>query len=194
MSILRYKATWFALQSVVLGAPLLVGLVDPQQWFVFPPMGDEILMWQTCTFVIASLAGLLPIILTPKKGHKFLLVSLFVLILVSCTAYIWQRSARVVPIPIASGDILHVIKGERRTDLSPYYRELPDRDLIEYAGLHDSELEHVYTATSLLCARWYVFLPFVALLSSVECLLGMLSAIFVGLDGSATVSQSNAGP
>ena len=181
MSIWRYKRSWLALQSVVLSAPLLRGFVDPQG-LVFPPMGDDIMMWQTCTLLIASVSGLLPIILTPKKGQKLLLVFLFFLIIGSCGAYIWQRSARVVPIPIASGGTLRVIKGERRTDLSTHYRDLPDRDLIEYAGLRDAELQNVYTVASLSRARWYVFLPFASFLSLVEYLLGTLAAIHIESD------------
>lgn len=175
MSIWRYKARWFALQFAVLAAPLLIGVCDPQQGFVFPPIGDEIRVWQWCTLVIASVAGLLPIVLTPKKS-RLVTVFLFVLICVSGIAYIWQQSVRVVPIPIAAGDTLHVIKGERRTDLSPAYRDLSDRDLIEYAGLHDADLQSVYTAPSLVIARYYVFLPFVAFLSLVEYLLGTLAS------------------
>ena len=178
MSIWRYKARWFALQLAVLGAPLLKGLIDPQQGFAFPPMGDEILMWQSCTLVIASLAGLIPIRLTPKKEQPILVAFLFVLILVSGAAYIWQHSVRVVPIPVASGDTLHVIRGERRADLNSRYRDLPDSDLIEYTGLHDVNLQSIYTARSLVRARFCVFLPFLALLSLVEYLLGTLSAIF----------------
>lgn len=170
-----FKYRWGLLQTAILVIPLASEKLTSSS-VPFPPLGDDVRTWQVAATIVAGLFGVLAYIVRPRHRLRTLLVSMAPVVILALAAYFTYEVRSVVSIPLPTGEIRSVVKGDQRqSGLPEPYASMRDQDLIKYAGLHDEDLKAIYTPESLLIAKGRLFAAYIVFMASVEFILGSIA-------------------
>jgi len=179
MSLESYSKLTNGLSAFVFSIPLLSAIFKDVSAVPFPPVGDDSTAYRFVAAMIVGLSLLLPKYLLRLKPLRSLMLALFLFFCGTCALYLTVEHHYVVPLPDAP--IKFVIRGSERTSASKSgfdpgtkqaYSTMSDAQLIHESGQHDSDLELVYTGSSLWANQMKVFGSYVLMLVVFELLIG----------------------
>ena len=170
-----YVSTFRGLQALLISLPIGARLLKPTDLYLLPPADAANTFSVTPILIIVGLFSLLPAFISSLKLVKALAWTAALVAVVAATIYCNKVQQSILSVPIESQhrEIYRSV-GTIRTEFAHnnYSDDTSDLDMLMSQGFDESDIERLWTRTSVISARNTLLFSYACFFSSLSFALG----------------------